>query len=141
MPSCVFDNIFFYKSKTKEIPSYTDTGANLGRYGYKSLDSAGQPVFSFAGVTDIVPLVLSGDTWESLTAGGTYAEGESLIKREHDNSEQGGRNNFFVWGDPQTMTVSQVPDVPTRSDVYPMADSQPSPRLKIRDGTVPDGLR
>lgn len=107
-----FDNIFFYKSKTKEIPSYTDTGANLGRYGYKSLDSAGQPVFSFAGVTDIVPLVLSGDTWESLTAGGTYAEGESLIKREHDNSEQGGRNNFCVWGDPQTMTVSQVPDVP-----------------------------
>ena len=107
-----FDNIFFYKSKTKEIPSYTDTSARLGRYGYKSLDEEGRPVFSFDGITDIVPLVLSGDTWEALTAGGTYAEGESLIKPGHDNSEQGGRNNFFVWGDPQTMTVSSVENVP-----------------------------
>lgn len=107
-----FDNIFFYKSKSKEIPAYTDTNANLGRYGYKSLDDDGRPVFSFDGVTDIVPLVLSGDTWEALTAGGTYAEGESLIRPEHDNSEQGGRNNFFVWGDPQTMTVSSVTEVP-----------------------------
>lgn len=106
-----FDNIFFYKSKTKEIPTYTDTNANLGKYGYKSLDGDGNPVFSFDNVTEIVPLVLSGDTWESLTAGGTYGE-TSLIKEEYDNSEQGGRNNFFVWGDPQTMTVSAVTDVP-----------------------------
>lgn len=107
-----FDNIFFYKSHSKEIPTYTDTNADLGRYGYKSLDEEGSPVFSFDGVTDIVPLVLSSDTWEALTAGGTYAEGESLIKPERDNSEQGGRNNFFVWGSPQTMTVSSVKDVP-----------------------------
>lgn len=105
-----FDNIFFYKSKTKEIPFYTDNTANLGRYGYKSLDDNGQPVFSFDGVTDIVPIVLSGDTWEALTAGGTYGD-DALVTREHDNSEQGGRNNFFVWGDPQTMTVSSVKDV------------------------------
>lgn len=106
-----FDNIFFYKSKTKEIPTYTDSGANLGKYGYKSLDDNGNPVFSFDNVTEIVPLVLSGDTWESLTAGGTYGE-TSLIKEAYDNSEQGGRNNFFVWGEPQTMTVSPVIDVP-----------------------------
>ncbi len=106
-----FDNIFFYKSKTKEIPLYTDSGADLGRYGYKSLDEDGKPVFSFEGVQDIVPIVLSGDTWETLTAGGTYAEGESLIRQDRDNSEQGGRNNFFVWGDPQTMTVSAVENV------------------------------
>lgn len=105
-----FDNIFFYKSKTKEIPLYTDTGADLGRYGYKSLDDEGNPVFSFDGVKEIVPVVLSGDTWEALTAGGTYGEG-SLVKEEYDNSEQGGRNNFFVWGDPQTMNVSPVTDV------------------------------
>lgn len=106
-----FDNIFFYKSKTKEIPVYTDTSANLGKYGYKSLDENGSPVFSFDDVKEIVPLVLSGDTWESLTAGGTYGE-DSMIKEEYDNSEQGGRNNFFVWGNPQTMTVSSVTDVP-----------------------------
>jgi len=106
-----FDNIFFYKSKTKEIPSYTDSGANLGKYGYKSLDENGNPVFSFDNVTEVIPLVLSGDTWESLTAGGTYGE-SSLIKEEYDNSEQGGRNNFFIWGNPQTMTVSPVLDVP-----------------------------
>lgn len=105
-----FDNIFFYKSKTKEIPFYTDNTADLGRYGYKSLDDNGQPVFSFDGVTDIVPIVLSGDTWEALTAGGTYGD-DALVTKEHDYSEQGGRNNFFVWGDPQTITVSSVKDV------------------------------
>lgn len=102
------DNIFFYKSKSKEIPSYTDTKADLGKYGYKSLDEDGNPVFSFDNITDIVPLFLSGDTWESLTAGGTYEN--SLVKPETDNSEQGGRNNFFVWDN--TMQVKMVNDVP-----------------------------
>lgn len=106
-----FDNIFFYKSSKKEIPSFTDTQSKLGKYGYKSLDESGAPVFSFDKVTDVVPLYLSGDTWESLTAGGTYGEG-SLVKSEWDNSEQGGRNNFFVWGDPQTMKVVNVTDKP-----------------------------
>lgn len=105
-----FDNIFFYKSSKKEIPTFTDTRSELGKYGYRSLDEDGAPVFSFDNVTDIVPIYLSGDTWESLTAGGTYGEG-SMVKQEWDNSEQGGRNNFFVWGDPQTMKVSTVTDV------------------------------
>lgn len=105
-----YDNIFFYKSHSKTVPTYTDTTSDLGQYGYKSLDADGQPVFKFDGVEDIVPLVLSGDTWESLTEGGTYGEG-SLIKPEHDNSEQGGRNNFFIWGDPQTLTASPVENV------------------------------
>lgn len=105
-----FDNIFFYKSKSKEIPAFTDTKSDLGKYGYRSLDEAGNPVFSFDNVTDVVPLYLSGDTWESLTAGGAYEN--SIVKEEWDNSEQGGRNNFFVWGDPQTMKVSSVTDVP-----------------------------
>lgn len=105
-----FDNIFFYKSKTKEIPAFTDTQSQTGRYGYASLDENGTPAFSFDKVTDIVPLYLSGDTWESLTSGGTYEN--SLIKAEWDNSEQGGRNNFFVWGDPQTMKVAMVNETP-----------------------------
>lgn len=104
------DNIFFYKSKSKETPAFTDTKANLGKYGYASLDAEGNPVFSFSDVTEVVPLYLSGDTWESLTAGGTYEN--SIVRKEWDNSEQGGRNNFFVWGDPQTMKVSTVLDTP-----------------------------
>lgn len=107
-----YDNIFIYKSKTKEIPTFTDTNTdNLGKYGYKSLDENGAAVFSFDKVVDVVPLFLSQDTWESLTAGGTYGEG-SLVKESADNSEQGGRNNFFIWGDPQTMGVKQVLDTP-----------------------------
>lgn len=105
-----FDNIFFYKSKSKEIPVFTDTKSNLGKYGYASLDEDGNAVFTFDDVTEVVPLFLSGDTWESLTAGGTYEN--SIIKEEWDNSEQGGRNNFFVWGDPQTMKVGNVADTP-----------------------------
>ena len=105
------DNIFFYKSSKKEIPTFTHSGADLGKWGYRSLDEAGAPVFSFAKVTDIVPLFLSGDTWEDLTAGGAY-DSNALIKAEYDNSEQGGRNNFFVWGDPQTMKVATVYDTP-----------------------------
>ncbi|MDE6157114.1 MAG: hypothetical protein K2F78_03095, partial [Muribaculaceae bacterium] len=105
------DNIFFYKSNKKEIPTFTDTQSSTGRYGYRSLDENGAPVFDFGKVTDIVPLFLSGDTWESLTAGGSYGD-DSMIKQAWDNSEQGGRNNFFVWGDPQTMKVSNVTDVP-----------------------------
>lgn len=106
-----YDNIFLYKSKSKEIPTYTDTETTVGKYGYKSLDESGAPVFSFDGVTDVVPLVLSQDTWESLTAGGTYGD-DSLVKAESDNSEQAGRNNFFIWGDPQTMGAKQVTDTP-----------------------------
>lgn len=104
-----YDNIFFYKSKTKEIPAYTDTSADLGKYGYKSLDADGKPMFSFEGVTDVVPLVLSGDTWEALTAGGTYGEG-SLVKAEYDNSEQGNRGNFFVWNGINVASVKDVPN-------------------------------
>jgi len=106
-----FDNIFFYKSSAKEIPSYTDDTTELGKYGYRSLNEDGTAVFSFDKVRDVVPLYLSGDTWESLTAGGTYGE-TSIIKEAWDNSEQGGRNNFFVWGDPQTMKVVTELDTP-----------------------------
>lgn len=106
-----FDNIFFYKTTKKEIPTFTDTASKLGKYGYKSLDDDGSAVFSFDNVIDVVPLFLSSDTWESLTAGGTYGD-DSLIKQEWDNSEQGGRNNFFVWGSPLTMKVVQELDIP-----------------------------
>lgn len=69
-----FDNIFFYKSKTKSIPNFTDDSANLGKYGYKSLDENGQAVFDFSKVQNVTPIVLSQDVWEMLTAGGTYDE-------------------------------------------------------------------
>lgn len=118
-----FDNIFFYKSSKKEIPAFTDSSSKTGKYGYRSLDDGGNPVFSFDGVLDVVPLYLSGDTWESLTAGGTYGEG-SIIRQEWDNSEQGGRNNFFIWGDPQTMKGSAVLDVPNSMGRVPYGGFQ-----------------
>lgn len=101
-----FDNVFFYKSHSKEVPTYTDNSAELGRYGYKSLDEDGRPVFDFATTDDVVPLVLSGDMWENLTAGGTYTE--SVVVKEHDMTEQAGKNNFFIWGDPQTLTAKAI---------------------------------
>ncbi|MDE6206266.1 MAG: glycoside hydrolase family 16 protein [Muribaculaceae bacterium] len=106
-----FDNIFFYKSSKREIPSFTDTKADLGKYGYRSLDESGNPVFSFDNVLDVVPLFLSGDTWESLTAGGTYGD-TSFIKQEWDNSEQAGRSTFYIWGEPQTMKITTIFDTP-----------------------------
>ena len=51
-----FDNIFFYKSKTKEIPTYKDTSADLGKYGYKSVDEEGNSVFKLDEVEEMIPL-------------------------------------------------------------------------------------
>lgn len=104
-----FDNIFLYKSKSKTIPNYTDTSADLGKYGYKSLDENGKPVFDFAKAENVTPLILSGDMWEHLTAGGTY--NESIVAQQHDNSEQAGKNNFFSWDNSfKGATVTDVPN-------------------------------
>lgn len=105
-----FDNIFFYKSKTKAVPEYTDTTADLGRYGYKSLDADGKPVFDFAKAKNVTPIVLSQDMWEHLTAGGTY--NASIVTKDNDLTEQAAKNNFFIWGDPQTFTATAVTGTP-----------------------------
>ncbi len=101
-----FDNIFFYKSKSKELPTYTDKHANLGKYGYKSVSELGVSAFDFSQCAEVIPLALTEDVWNQLTGDGQYPEG-SLVKAEHDYTMQGGHNNFFVWGDPQTFRSRQ----------------------------------
>ena len=98
-----FDNIFFYKSKTRETPTYTDTQTALGRYGYKSTDEQTGAAFDLGQVGDMVALTLSEDMWKGVTGDGAYTE-ENLLKREHDYSVD---NNFYVWGDPQTLRARQ----------------------------------
>ena len=93
-----FDNVFFYKSKSKGTPSYTDTTTELGQYGYKSLDEDGNSTFDLGNVGDIIPLTLSEDFWKGISSDGTYGEND-LLKESHDYSLA---NNFYVWGDPQT---------------------------------------
>lgn len=103
-----FDNIFFYKSKNKKVPTYTDNTADLGPYGYKSLDEDGNAVFDFSNVQNVTPLVLSQDMWEHVTAGGTYDN--SIVSKDNDLTEQAAKNNFFIWGDPQTFTSISILD-------------------------------
>ena len=94
-----FDNIFFYKSKSKDVPTYTDNTADLGKYGYKSLDENGQSQFDLSLVGDMVPITLSEDMWKGVSGDGQYAE-ENLLTMEHDYSQG---NDFWVWGEnPQT---------------------------------------
>lgn len=96
-----FDNIFFYKSHSKSVPTYTDDSADLGKYGYKSLDDDGNSVFDYSLCEHVIPFALTEDLWKGWTGDGQYPEG-SVVTAEHDYTMQGGHNNFFVWGDPQT---------------------------------------
>ena len=103
-----FDNIFFYKSKTKTVPNYVDNDSTgLGKYGYKSLDANGKAVFDFDKAKNVTPIILSSDMWEHVTAGGTYEN--SIVAKENDLTEQAAKNNFFVWEN--TMNVTHVTDV------------------------------
>lgn len=93
-----FDNVFFYKSKSKEVPDYIDTTTDLGAYGYRSIDDNGNSAFNMEEVGDIIPITLSEDFWKGISSDGTYGDND-ILKQEHDYSLA---NNFYVWGDPQT---------------------------------------
>lgn len=113
-----FDNIFFYKSKTKEIPTYTDNSSDLGKYGYKSVDESGRSVFDFNAVEDVIPFALTEDVWKGWTGDGNYKnedETPTVVTKEHDYTMQGGYNNFFVWGDPQTFQSREEGETVTNS--------------------------
>ena len=109
-----FDNIFFYKSKTKEIPTYADTEADLGKYGYKSLDDEGNSVFDLEQVGDMVAITLTEDLWKGVTGDGAYTE-ENLLKQEHDYSQA---NNFWVWGDNTLISRKEGENVPNSTGIY-----------------------
>lgn len=105
------DNIFFYKSKTKVIPDYKDTSANLGKYGYKSVGDNGTWAFDLTQVAEMIPLQLSEDVWKGVTGNGNYGE-ENLVKRERDYTLN---NDYFTWEG--TMAGDPV-DVANSSGVY-----------------------
>ena len=105
------DNIFFYKSKTKDIPTYKTTDADLGKYGYKSINEDGTTAFDLNEVGDIVPITLTEDLWKDITSDGQYLETD-LLKQEHDYSLS---NNFYVWGEPQTLLSRQEDETVTNS--------------------------
>ena len=88
-----FDNIFFYKSKTKEIPTYADTKTDLGKYGYKSVTEQGTWAFDLEQVGIMIPLQLSDDVWNGVTSEGTYGDG-SLVNESHDYTQN---NNYYPW--------------------------------------------
>ena len=88
-----FDNIFFYKSKTKEIPDYKDTTVDLGKYGYKSVGENDTWAFDATKAQEIIPLSLSDDVWNGFTSEGTYQETD-LVKAAHDYTQS---NNYYTW--------------------------------------------
>lgn len=113
-----FDNIFFYKSKEKSIPTYTDNKSELGRWGYKSVDEQGQSAFDLSQVGEIIPFTLTEDLWKGVTADGYYQNEDgtpTLVARDRDYTMQGGYNNFFVWGDPQTFQSREEGETVTNS--------------------------
>ena len=87
-----FDNIFFYKSKTKEIPTYTTTDANLGKYGYKSVVD-GKWAFQLDEVGEMIPITLSNDVWNAVTGEGTYPA-DCLVPASKDYTQN---NNYYPW--------------------------------------------
>ncbi|MBR1687474.1 MAG: glycoside hydrolase family 16 protein [Prevotella sp.] len=110
-----FDNIFFYKSKSKEIPTYADTDASrLGKYGYKSLDDDGNAVFSFDEVGTVVPITLTEDLWKGLTSEGNYLETD-LVQRDRDYTLD---NNFWVWGDNTLISRMEDESVTNSTGIY-----------------------
>ena len=105
------DNIFFYKSKSKEIPNYADTNADLGKYGYKSVNEEGKWAFDLEQVGEIIPIQLSEDVWKGVTSDGTYQETD-LVKRDRDYTQS---NDYFIWEG--TMKGDHA-DVANSSGVY-----------------------
>ena len=87
-----FDNIFFYKSKTKEIPTYTDADTQLGQYGYKSVvDDAW--AFDISNVAEMIPIQLSEDLWKQVTSDGNYLPTD-LVQADRDYTQS---NNYYTW--------------------------------------------
>ncbi len=107
-----FDNIFFYKSKTKEIPSYADTKSDLGKYGYKSVKEDGTWAFDLTQVGEMIPLQLSEDVWKGVTSDGTYQETD-LVKQDRDYTQS---NNYYTWEG--TMVGGHEDGVANSSGVY-----------------------
>ncbi|MBQ9230018.1 MAG: glycoside hydrolase family 16 protein [Prevotella sp.] len=107
-----FDNIFFYKSKTKEIPTYKDTTSDLGKFGYKSVNEDGTWAFDLEQVGTIVPIQLSEDVWKGVTGDGAYSE-ENLLKAEQDYTQS---NNYYTWEG--TIAGDHVDDVANSSGVF-----------------------
>ena len=109
-----FDNIFFYKSKTKEIPTYTDSEGDLGKYGYKSLKEDGTSAFDLNEVGDMVAITLTEDLWKGVTSDGQYLDTD-LLKQEHDYSQG---NDFYVWGDNTLISRKEGETVTNSTGVY-----------------------
>ncbi len=101
-----FDNIFFYKSKTKEIPSYKDSDVNLGKYGYKSLDGNGNPVKTFTtdNVKVMAPLALDNTSRQIYTGNGEYDPVKNVVGDiKYDFTRD---NNYNIWEN--TMWAEQI---------------------------------
>ena len=107
-----FDNIFFYKSKTKEIPTYKDTSADLGKYGYKSVDEEGNSVFKLDEVEEMIPLSLSEDMWRAVTGDGNYPD-DALVKADRDYTQS---NNYYPWEG--TMVGELNPNLKNSTGIY-----------------------
>ena len=107
-----FDNIFFYQSKTKEIPAYKDTDADLGKYGYKSVNEDGSWAFDLTQASTIIPIQLSEDVWKGVTSDGTYQETD-LVQQATDYTQS---NNYYTWEG--TMVGDHVDGVANSSGVY-----------------------
>ena len=107
-----FDNIFFYKSKTKEIPTYADTSADLGKYGYKSVTANGTWAFDLTQVGEIIPIALSEDVWKGVTSDGTYQETD-LVTADRDYTQS---NNYYPWEG--TMAGDHFDGIANSSGVY-----------------------
>lgn len=106
------DNIFFYKSKTKDIPSYKTTDADLGKYGYKSVTEDGKWAFDLTKVGEMIPIQLSEDVWKGVTSDGTYQETD-LVKQATDYTQS---NNYYTWDG--TMVGEHIDGIANSSGVY-----------------------
>ena len=106
------DNIFFYKSKTKEIPTYADTQAPLGKFGSKSVTDEGTWAFDLSQVGEIIPIQLSEDVWKGVTSDGTY-QPTDLVSADHDYTQS---NNYYTWEG--TMVGDHIDDVANSTGVY-----------------------
>lgn len=102
-----YDNIFFYKSKTKEIPTYADSKIDLGKYGYKSLDKEGNPVKTFTkdNVKVMAPLALDETSYKIYTGEGSYNPEINVVSdKSYDFTLD---NNYFIWGNQTLWTESK----------------------------------
>jgi len=110
--SISFDNIFFYKSHSKEIPVYKDTNADLGQYGYKSVKDDGTWAFDLTQVGEMIPLQLSEDVWKGVTSDGNYLDTD-LVQADRDYTQS---NNYYTWEG--TMVGDHIDGVANSSGVF-----------------------